>query len=232
MSRNAAVGAALAEAPLELDLELVPVAPVRAGIPSEEFRTLRTRLEQLQATRAIQTVLVASPSRGDGKSFTAVNLALAEAQLADNPTLLCDFDLRSPTLHGAFRIERSPGISDYLLGKADLHEAMRRIGMSNLFVLPAGQAVINPLELLHLKEVRRLMDRLRNGFRRILLDSPPLLVASDANLLAGLADGALLVARMGVTTPDSLNRAIGSLGQDCILGILANGTSPIARSQR
>ena len=96
--------------------------------------------------------------------------------------------------------------------------------MSNLFVMPAGQAVINPLELLHLKEVRRLMDRLRNGFRRILLDSPPLLVASDANLLAGLADGALLVARMGFTTPDSLSRAIGSLGQDGILGILANGT--------
>ncbi len=224
MSRNAAVGAALAESALELDLELVPVAPVRAGIPSEEFRTLRTRLEQLQATRAVQTVLVASPSRGDGKTFTAVNLALAEAQLADNPTLLCDFDLRSPTLHGAFRIERSPGISDYLLGKVELQGAMRRIGIGNLFVMPAGQTVINPLELLHLKEVRRLMDRLRNGFRRILLDSPPLLVASDANLLAGLADGALLVARMGFTTPDSLNRAIGSLGQDSILGILANGT--------
>ena len=85
--------------------------------PSEEFRTLRTRLEQLQATRAIQTVLVASPSPGDGKSFTAANLALAEAQLADNPTLLCDFDLRSPTLHSVFQIDRSPGISDYLLGQ-------------------------------------------------------------------------------------------------------------------
>src|ERR1700689_415867 len=156
MSRNAAVGAALAEAPLDLDLELVRVAPFRAEIPSEEFRTLRTRLEQLQATRMIQTVLVASPSRGDGKSFTAVNLALAEAQLDDNPTLLCDFDLRSPTLHSVFRIDRSPGISDYLLGKADLHGAMRRIGNSNLLVMPAGQAVINPLELLHLKEVRRL----------------------------------------------------------------------------
>ena len=78
---------------------------------------------------------------------------------------------------------------------------MRRIGNSNLFVMPAGQAVINPLELLHLKEVRRLMDRLRNAFRWILLDSPRLLVASDANLLAALADGTLLVARMGVTTP-------------------------------
>jgi receptor protein-tyrosine kinase len=111
-----------------------------------------------------------------------------------------------------------------LLGKADLHEALRRIGDSNLFVMPAGQAVINPLELLHLKEVHRLMDRLRSVFRWILLDSPALLVASDANLLAALADGTLLVTRMGVTTMDSMTRAIESLGPDGILGIVANGT--------
>jgi receptor protein-tyrosine kinase len=228
MSRNAAVGtardaAALPGAPLELHLELVPVVPLHAETPREEFRSLRTRLEQLPAARAIQTVLVASPSRGDGKSFTAANLALAEAQLADNPTLLCDFDLRSPILHRVFRIERSPGISDYLLGKADLHEALRRIGDSHLFVMPAGEAVINPLELLHLKEARRLMDRLRSAFRWILMDSPPVLVASDANLLAALADGTLLVARIGATRMDAMSRAIRSLGQDGILGIVGNG---------
>jgi receptor protein-tyrosine kinase len=224
MTRNAAVGAALAEAPLELDLARVPAVGFRPEPPSEEFRTLRTRLEQFETQRAIQTVLVASPSVGDGKSFTAANLALAEAQLSDNPTLLCDFDLRQPALDSVFRIDRSPGISDYLLGKADLHNALRRIGDGNLFVMPAGEAVINPLGLLHSKEIPRLMDRLRNAFRRILLDSPPLLVASDANLLAALADGTLLVTRMGVTTLDSMTRAIGSLGPDNILGIVANGT--------
>src|SRR5271155_4117805 len=125
MTGNAAVGiarenaAGLADAPLELDLERAPVVPFRAScgvllldpleIPSEEFRTLRTRLEQLQPARAIQAVLVASPSAGDGKSFTAANLALAETQLTDNPTLLCDFDLRSPILHSVFQIDRSPG---------------------------------------------------------------------------------------------------------------------------
>jgi receptor protein-tyrosine kinase len=231
MSRTAAVGAALehgatlAEAIIELDLGLVPMVPIQPEAPSEEFRTLRTRLEQLQATRAIQAVLLASPSRGDGKSFTAANLALAEAQLADNPTLLCDFDLRNPVQQRVFRINRSPGISDYLAGKAELHEAMRRIGNSNLFVMPAGEPVINPLELLHVKRVRRLMNSLRNAFRWILMDSPCLLGASDANLLAALADGTLLVTRMGATTPDSMIRAIGSLGQDNILGIIANGAN-------
>jgi capsular exopolysaccharide synthesis family protein len=231
MTRNAATGTvrahttAPAQLPVELDLELVPIVAFRPETPSEEFRSLRTRLEQLQAVRVIQTVLIASPAAGDGKSYTARNLALAEAQLADTPTLLCDFDLRGPVLHSAFGMGRSPGISDYLLGKADLHQALRRLGDSNLFVMPAGEAVINPLELLHLKEVRRLMDRLRNAFRWILLDSPALLVASDANLLAALADGTLLVTRMGVTTMDSMTHAIGSLGPDGILGIVANGTS-------
>ena len=109
---------------------------------------------------------------------------------------------------------------------------MRRIENSNLFVMPAGQAVINPLELLHLKEVRRLMDRLRNAFRWILLDSPPLLAASDANLLAALADGTLLVTRIGATTTDSMSRAIESLGQDSILGMVANGTPAVRHPRR
>jgi capsular exopolysaccharide synthesis family protein len=229
MSRNAAVGTALADAAPGLDLELVAEVPFPSpsGIilldPSEEFRTLRTRLEQMQSVRAIQMVLVTSPSPGDGKSFIAANLALAEAQLADNPTLLCDFDLRHPILHSVFGMDRSPGISDYLLGNADLHDALRRIGSSNLYVMPAGEAVANPLGLLHLKEARRLMDRLRNVFRWIFLDSPGLLAASDANLLAALADGTLLVTRIGATRTDAMGRAIGSLGPENILGMVANG---------
>lgn len=232
MTRNAAVrtaledATALTDAPLDLDLELVPAVGFCPETPGEEFRTLRTRLEQLQTTRAIQTLLVTSPSARDGKSFTAANLALAEAQLEDNPTLLCDFDLRNPILHGVFRIDRTPGISDYLLGETGLTDALRRIGNSNLFVMPAGQAVSNPLELLHLKGVRRLMERLRSAFRWVLLDSPGLLVASDANLLAALADGTLLVTRIGATSVDSMSRAIASIGQDNILGIVANSAGP------
>lgn len=226
MSRNAAVGTALAGDWLELDLERARQAPFAlAELPSEEFRTLRTRLEQMRSARTIRTVLVTSPAPGEGKSFTAANLALAEAQLPDNLTLLCDFNLRRPILHSLFSMDRSPGISDCLLGKADLMEALRRIGDSNLFVLPAGAAAPNPLELLHLKEVARMMDRLRSAFRWILLDSPGLLTASDANVLAALADGTLLVTRIGATTADSMTHAIGSLGPGNILGLVANATA-------
>ena len=210
--------------PRGLDLELAPeVALAPANVPGEAFRTLRTTLERMPSAQTIRTILITSPAPGEGKSFVAANLALAQMQLPDNPTLICDFNLRQPSLHQLFRTSRTPGISDYLLGNVDLSQALRRIGGSELFVMPAGEAVGNELELLHVKELAQLMKRLRNAFRWIILDSPSLLAASDANLLASLADGALLVTRMGVTKRDAMRQAISAIGQDNILGIVANG---------
>ena len=190
---------------------------------SEEFGTLRTKLAHLKAERGIRTVLVTSSSPGEGKSFTAANLALAEAQLADNPTLLCDFDLRRPSLHRSFQIDRSPGISDYLQGQAGLSETIQRIGESSLFVMTAGEPVVNRLGLLHLERTRRLLEILSLQFRSVILDSPSLLAASDASLLATLVDGTLLVARLGRTKVEAMGRAIQWLGQNNVLGIIANG---------
>ena len=80
--------------------------------PSEEFRTLRTRLNHLQSLQPIHSVVVTSPSPAEGKSFTAVNLALAESHLAGNLTLLADFDFRRPIIHNMFQVDRSPGITE------------------------------------------------------------------------------------------------------------------------
>src|ERR1700726_3471369 len=191
--------------------------------PTEEFRTLRTRLNHMQSLQPIHTAVVTSPSPAEGKSFAAVNLALAEAQLAGNFTLLCDFDFRRPIVHHLFQADRSPGITDYLQGKCQLHEAMRRIADTNLFIMPAGEAVINPLELLNLKEVKELLDRLPSLFNWVILDSPPLLFAADANLLSTLCHGTILVVRIGATTIDSITRAMQSLCQNNVLGIVVNG---------
>jgi protein-tyrosine kinase len=196
--------------------------------PGEEVRTIRTRLNHIQSLQVLSsqpmhTVLVTSPSPAEGKSFLAANLALAEAQLAGNLTLLCDFDFRRPAIHNLFGIDRAPGISDYFQGKVPLHYAMRRIGDGNLYVMPAGEPVINPLELLNLKEVRPMLDRLAGLFNWIVLDSPPLLVAADASLLSTLCHGTILVARIGATTVDSIARGMQSLCQNNVLGIVVNG---------
>src|SRR5215217_5003409 len=88
--------------------------------PSEEFRSLRTKLNYMQSLQSLHTVVVTSASPAEGKSFTAMNLALAESHLAENSVLIADFDLRRPTLHNVLQLDRSPGISDYLLGEAPL----------------------------------------------------------------------------------------------------------------
>src|SRR5690606_3254181 len=95
--------------------------------PSEELRTLRTRLNHIQSLEPIHSVVITSPSPAEGKSFTAANLALAQSHLADNYTLLCDFDFRRPTLHNLFQIPRVPGSTDFLLGEATLSQVIKRV---------------------------------------------------------------------------------------------------------
>ncbi len=191
--------------------------------PAEEFRTLRTRLNHLQSLSPIHNVVVTSPSPAEGKSFTAVNLALAEAQLSGTLTLLADFDFRRPIVHSMFQVDRSPGITDYLLGKAELHEVIKKVAGTNLYIMPAGEAVLNPLELLNLQEVKVLLEMLPTVFNWAILDTPPLLFAADANLLSTMCHGTVLVVRIGTTTIDSVTRAMQSLCENNVLGIAVNG---------
>ncbi len=212
----------------EIDFQPLPdsllVDPRRThDAPSEEFRTLRTRLNHLQSQQGLHTLVITSASPAEGKSFAAANLALAQSQLAGNMTLLADFDFRRPIVHNMFAIDRSPGITDYLLGKIPLQRAMRRVRGTNLVIMPAGESVVNPLELLNLREVRQMLEDLPTIFNWVVLDSPPLLFAADANLLSTISDGTMLVVRIGHTTIDSITRAVQSLCHDNVVGIVVNG---------
>jgi protein-tyrosine kinase len=165
---------------------------------TEEFRTLRTKLNHMQSLQPIHTAVV-------------------------NLTLWCEFDLRRPIVHSLLQTDRGPGITDYLQGKVALHQAIRRVGDTNLYMMPAGEAVINPLELLNLKEVKQMLNLLPSLFNWVILDSPPLLFAADANLLSTLCHGTILVVRIGSTTTDSITRAMQSLCPNNVLGIIVNG---------
>jgi receptor protein-tyrosine kinase len=189
---------------------------------SEEFRSLRTRLNHMQAQQDLRVIVCTSPSPAEGKTFTACNLALAQAQL-EHPILLADLDLRRPVVHQQFQCERSPGFSDFLLGEKSLEECIRHVEGTNLYLLPAGSAVRNPLELLNMRPVRYTLDSFRKVFNWVILDTPPLLFSADANLLATITDGIILVVRIGSTTYDSVVRAIQTLCENNVLGIVANG---------
>jgi receptor protein-tyrosine kinase len=191
--------------------------------PAEEFRTLRTRLNHLQTLQQLHTVIVTSPSPAEGKTFSAVNLALAQAHLAESAVLLADFDLRRPIIHSLFQLNRAPGLSDYLTGQCSFAQALRRVEGMNLYILPAGSPVKNPLELLNTRQAKALFEELPHAFNWAIFDTPPLLFSADANLLATLADGTVLVVKVGSTTFDNVTRAMQTLCENNVLGIVANG---------
>jgi protein-tyrosine kinase len=191
--------------------------------PAEEFRTLRTRLNHLQTLQPLHTIVVTSPSPAEGKTFSAVNLALAQSHLAESSVLLGDFDLRRPIIHNLFQIDRAPGLSDYLTGQCSFPEALRRVEGMNLYLLPAGSPVRNPLELLNMRQAKALFEELPRVFNWAIFDTPPLLFSADANLLSTMADGTILVVKIGATTFDNVTRAMQSLCENNVLGIVANG---------
>jgi protein-tyrosine kinase len=191
--------------------------------PAEEFRTLRTRLNHLQTLQPLHVVVVTSPSPAEGKTFTAVNLALAQAHLTEGSVLLGDFDLRRPIVHNLFQVERAPGLSDYLTGQCTFAQALRRVEGMNLYLLPAGSPVKNPLELLNMRQAKSLFEELPRTFNWAIFDTPPLLFSADANLLSTMADGTILVVKIGSTTFDNVTRAMQSLCENNVLGIVANG---------
>ena len=233
--------AAASNAPLRLnispsmlsDVHVVPFSPAPEShlldlnnsheTPAEEFRTLRTRLNHLQSLQPLHTIVVTSPSPAEGKTFTAVNLALAQSHLAESSVLLGDFDLRRPIVHNLFQIERAPGLSDFLTGQCTFGQAIRRIDGMNLYLLPAGSPVKNPLELLNMRTAKMLFEELPRSFNWAVFDTPPLLFSADANLLSTMADGTILVVKIGSTTFDNVTRAMQSLCENNVLGIVANG---------
>jgi len=213
----------------------IPFSPAPAALlvdpakpkdaPSEEFRSLRTRLNHLQRDQPLHTLVVTSASPGEGKSFTACNLAICEAQLSGKKILLADFDFRRPSIDKIFGITGKPGITEFLTGKAGIQDLITHVEGTNLYIITAGGSVPNPLELLNLRQCSALIEALRDHFDWVILDSPPLLFAADGNLLSTMADGTILVVRIGSTTYDSVTRALQSLCENNVLGIVVNGAN-------
>lgn len=225
------------------DLEAVTDAPVLGSIAAEggssrrklitelehhsprveAFRVLRTNVQFVEIDSAHKTFLVTSSMKEEGKTSTAVNLALTLAR-AGVRTLLVDGDLRRPKIAEVFDIDDTAGVTTLLLGRVALDEAVWK-HESGLHVLPSGIAPPNAAELLQTKAMAQLLDRVRSEYDVVLIDSPPLLPVTDAALLAARADGTLLVVRHGKTKRDQLTTAVDRLAQVDVtpVGIVLNG---------
>ncbi|MEM6915773.1 MAG: polysaccharide biosynthesis tyrosine autokinase [Verrucomicrobiota bacterium] len=195
------------------------------GKQSEAFRSLRSSMSLL-SEEGEPVFLITSAESGEGKSWVASNLALAYAKQGKR-VLLIDADLRQPTQDIIFGYDRnSVGLSDFLAKKAPLRDAIIRSDRSkNLFLLPAGQGVQNPAELLATERLGALLERMKDYFDCIVIDSAPLVPVSDSVPIAREVNTVVLVARMGSTPKGSIHRAIRILEENKtpIAGIIANG---------
>jgi capsular exopolysaccharide synthesis family protein len=188
------------------DRDLVTVSNPRSP-SAESFRTLRTNLMFSQAVNAMRTLVVTSASPGEGKTVTASNLAVAFAQQGLR-VLLVDCDLRKGRLHRVFNAVREPGMSDFVLGFASEEEVTRTTSVSGLYLMPTGKLPPNPSELLGGEQAKAKLAALTEGYDLVIIDTPPLLAASDAAILATLSDGVIMVLRAGATEAAAAQQSI------------------------
>jgi protein-tyrosine kinase len=207
------------------NLQLLPLAnPHHPSTGAEEFRMLRSRLYSLREKMPLKTVLLTSALPGDGKTFTAANLAQAFVRQHERRVLLIDADLRRSRMHTLLNTKNSPGLSDYLQGKADEFAVIQRSPQHDLFFIPGGSSAPNPSELLSSTRMKDLFARLSPLFDWIVLDSPPVLPVSDPAVLGAMCDGVLMVIRVGETPIPAVQRACSELQlqENNLLGVVLN----------
>ena len=171
---------------------------------AESFRDLRTNIMFSQADRKLRSILVTGTEISEGKSTVCGNLAFAFA-LNGKRVLVIDCDLRRPSQHRMFSTKKTPGLSDYLAGvEPDVDTLIQPTMHENLFILSAGNKTPSPNELLGSNKMTELVERLEGEWDYVILDTPPLLLLSDATLVSRAVDGILMVVRMGYTNRNLL----------------------------
>jgi capsular exopolysaccharide synthesis family protein len=161
---------------------------------AEAYRTLRTSLFFRAGSSGARTLLVTSPTMGDGKTMTASNLAIAVPQ-SGNRTLLIDCDLRRPMQHKIFETKNQVGLTNLIAGDADRSEVVQRTDVAGLDLVTSGPIPTNPAEALNSENFRALLGELANDYDLVIIDSPPIAPVTDARILGAMCDVTLLVLR-------------------------------------
>jgi protein-tyrosine kinase len=216
---------------VEATLDPILVAALEPLSPAaEQYRTLRSRISQAENGTPLRVIQITSPGKNDGKTVTALNLALTMAQEFQRRVLVIDADLRQPRVHDFLGLAPGPGLVDVLTGTAALHEALIEIPEHHLTVLRAGRTYDRPAEMLGSGPMRRLIDTLRTRFDRIVIDSAPAIVA-DPGAIAPLVDSLLLVVRASSTTKPAISHAISALASPKLLGLVFNESGAALQGQ-
>ncbi|MBE9030596.1 polysaccharide biosynthesis tyrosine autokinase [filamentous cyanobacterium LEGE 11480] len=187
------------------------------------FEMLQTNLGFTLTDKALKVITITSSLPNEGKSFVAANLAIATAQMGKR-VLLIDADMRCPTQHTAWELHNLKGLSDVLVGQADVMACSTKV-MSNLHVLTAGTIPPNPTALLNSQGMRDLIAVVSDAFDFVIIDTPPVSVVADGLLTGQLSDGVMLVVRPGTVNTKALAAAQSALTHsgETVLGVAFNG---------
>ncbi len=215
------------------DSEIQPVvSKFSKSASAEAYRTLRTNIQLADLDNPPKFLVVTSAIPLEGKSTTALNLAVALAQ-KEGKVLLVDADLRKPTIHKVLHLDNSSGLADLIVNNSELAASVKQSkDIDNLWVLTSGSIPSNPSELLGSSRMKTLVEQMRKEYEYVILDTPPLISVSDSAILASQADGILMVIRPGKVkgeigrhTKELLER-IGTP----VLGCVFNGIEPSHRN--
>lgn len=207
------VGEIASAGEVHIDPHIVSVAEAMSPI-AEQYRILRTNLLSNRLRGGPKVVVVTSAVNGEGKSVTAVNLALSLAQQDGLKVVLVDLDLRKSTVHRWLGLEEPPqGTSTVLSRDGVLNGALLQLQSPRLAVLPSGPTPEQPAELLGSTAMKRMVAALRNEFDVVIIDTPPVMMVADAGIIASQADGVLFVVRAGRTQRKTVRQTLAILTQ-------------------
>ncbi|HZI18318.1 MAG TPA: polysaccharide biosynthesis tyrosine autokinase [Pyrinomonadaceae bacterium] len=202
---------------------LVAITEPRSG-HAERFRSLRTRVLHAGERKKMRAFVITSAGIMEGKTLTAVNLSWLLAQTDGVSALLIDGDLRNPCAADYLGLDAPVGLSEVLAGEARLEESILRLEPAGLHLLPGGSARDDVAELLSGPRFSAVLAEARRMFDYVIIDAPPLAIFTDATVLIGRADAALIVARANRTRYGALEKLLEPLPRERLLGVVLNGS--------
>ena len=214
-------------------LERLVISPNAAPNLTEQYRRMAAALHHAQLVQGTKVLMVTSAMPGDGKTYTATNLALTLSESYRRQVLLVDADLRRPSLHEVFRVPNVSGLNEGLKATNDEQLSAMKI-TDTLTLLPAGRPDPDPMGGLSSARMGHILQEAAARFDWVIIDTAPIGLLADAHLLATTVDGALLVVRANHTPYPMVAKAIEALGRDRVFGVVLNGaeSSPVASYSR
>jgi len=200
-----------------------PLLPFeKAGMPAaEQYRIARTKITH--HPKRPKVIVVTSPSVGDGKSISAINLAAALGLQSEIKVLLIDGDFRRSSIHPLLGLAAVPGLAEVISGEQPFEDVVVQAEQyPNLHILVSGSSTINPAELLDSQRWRALCDRLRERYQYVIIDSPPISMVADFELIQLAADGTILVMRPDHTKRNPALKALETVPREKLVGVLLN----------